>query len=283
MLFNKFLDHYDYPQINVPRDIFGNVNIGSNSQSTATNTSPSTLTACSQNQVTHASQTPANVDTQTPILPVQPPALASVPSPKPTIGTSPSLQPIPTPQVHDLPIPSMQVSSPPPIPLQTLPPPPPISKLSILAKQTLSLHTSLSSITNNFMQVNTSALASPLLENPITPPLISQLHGSPLTQLTPPNIATPSNHQHVPIPSPTTPDQTNRNSNLNQLNSSTISPINFIYRLSAFASLNNSIEPSQNTPKISKRHALAANLLIGSLNDSYNFRAQRRLVNYYES
>ena len=124
----------------------------------------------------------------------------------------------------------------------------------------------------------------------LPPPLISQSsetiqqsqsHGSPLTQLTTPNIATPINHRHAPIPSPTTPNQTNANSNHNQLNSS-ISPINCIYRLFTLATLVNSIEPTHNTPKVNKRHALAANLLIGSLNDSYKFRAQRRL-NYYES
>ena len=131
------------------------------------------------------------------------------------------------------------------------------------------------------MQATTSAHTSPLLANPITPPLI-QLHGSPLTQLTPPNIATPTNHRHVPSTTPTTPNQTNTNSNHNLPNSSTISPINFIYKLFTLASLVNSMEPIHNTPKISKRHSLAANLLIGSLNGSYNLRTKRQL-NYFES
>ena len=141
------------------------------------------------------------------------------------------------------------------------------------------------------MQVSTSALAFPLLANPITPPLTSQsyetiqqlqLHGPPLTQLTTPNIATTSNHQHVPSPSPTTPNQSSANSNHNLADSPAISPINFIYQLFNLTSLANSKEPIQNTPKISKRHSLAAHLLIGSLNNSYKFRSQRRL-NYYES
>ena len=122
------------------------------------------------------------------------------------------------------------------------------------------------------MQVATSALASPQLANPRTP----------LTQLTPTNIATPINHRHVPATTPTTPNQTNANSNHNLPNSATISPINFIYKLFSLASIVNSIEPLDNTPKINKRHSHATRLLIGSLNDSYNFRPQRCL-NYYES
>ena len=325
VLFNKFLVHYGYPQINVPSDIFSKVNIGSNTQSTSTNTSPSTLTACAQNQSTHASHSSttnpssaltactqnqsthaslssANVDTQTPNLLDQPPASTSTPSPKPSIVTSPSQPPIPAPRAHYLPNPSMQVSSPPSIPFQTipdiqypnsflLPPHPTISRLSILAQQTLAPHTSSSSIINKVMQVTTTALALPLFANSIAPPPISQasetlqqfqLHGTPLTHLTPPDFATNPNHRHVPSPSPTTPNQSSANSNHNLADSPAISPINFIYQLFNLTSLANSKEPIQNTPKISKRHSLAAHLLIGSLNNSYKFRSQRRL-NYYES
>ena len=141
------------------------------------------------------------------------------------------------------------------------------------------------------MQASTSAPVLPLLANSITPPHTSQsyetiqqlqLHGPLLTQLTPPNIATTPNHRHVPSPSPTTPDQSHANSNHNKADSPEISPINFIYKLFTLASLANSREPIQNTPNISKRQSLAANLLIGSINDSYKFRTQRRL-HYCES
>ena len=137
------------------------------------------------------------------------------------------------------------------------------------------------------MQVTTTALALPLFANSIAPPPISQasetfqqfqLHGTPLTHLTPPDFTTNPNHRHVPSPSPTTAKQTNANSIHNLSNSSKTSPINFIYKLFTLKALANSKEPIHNTPKINKRHSLVANLLTGPLNDSYNFRTQRRLT-----
>ena len=282
-IFNQFLTHNGYPEINVPKEAFIKKHTNSASQPTATNAHPSTPTIQTPIQPTHVSQ--------------------------PSSGLTVSSQDTPV-------IPSPFLN----FPTTQTPPPAPVSDVPTLATQSPNLPTTISAVINDLIQAYSSPLATPPLTSttPVLPhvPLPTesyqslQMHAPSLSadhtasQLTftssmitsPPTILNPSNplylnlnaispidsviSPHGLIPPLTSPILTTPTSSHNPLNISILSPINLIHRLFAHDALSSCKILNYKTPINSRRRS--ANRRKKSVSTSYKLRTQRRL-NYFES
>ena len=222
-IFNKFLTHNGYPEINVPKDALIKKHNNSATQPSTTNTTPSTPATQTPIQPTHVSPPIPNsaphippTSTTDPTIPNLLPnstsalslnttpastqTLPATPASTQTHHTTPaSTQTLPATPVGTQTLPATPAGtlSLPPTPASSLSPPPPptpATKIATLANpstQTIALGALSSSVTNDHLQI-TSTITTPVLSTSLTLPLNSQptettqsfqVHVSPLPQL----------------------------------------------------------------------------------------------------